>query len=223
MNGVNLNSMLAINDGTFLFCGVAPHAAMVPERGRTTDGTAQSKAVQTLDVHGNLTQAQVFDYGNLNTPARTYNNTYLTDTNYTSQYIYNRLLLSSVTVGSATTPFVSNLYDSGATCSGIQALSQSSATTSHDDAHYGISVIYRGNVSPTTGVQRRRYYLLRLRHYRDRGANDRADGHCRGGDDQLPEQLFPAGHDHAKRQRQHANQRGTSTAFRWASQTPSAK
>ena len=106
MNGVNLNSILAINDGTFLFCGVAPHAAMVPERGRTTDGTAQSKAVQTLDVHGNLTQAQVFDYGNLLTPARTYNNTYLTDTNYTSQYIYNRLVLSSVTVGNTTTPFV---------------------------------------------------------------------------------------------------------------------
>jgi hypothetical protein len=54
---------------------------------RATDGAAPSQ-------HGELTQSQVFNYGNLSTPARTYNNT-LTDTNYTSRDIYNRLLLST--------------------------------------------------------------------------------------------------------------------------------
>jgi hypothetical protein len=40
---------------------------------------AQTKTAQTLDIYGNMTQSQIFDYGNLSTPARTYNYTYLTD------------------------------------------------------------------------------------------------------------------------------------------------
>jgi hypothetical protein len=36
-------------------------------------GALQSKTVQTLDIYGNITQQQVFDFGNLSTPARTYN------------------------------------------------------------------------------------------------------------------------------------------------------
>ena len=34
----------------------------------------------------------MYDYGNLTTPAKTYNYTYLTDTNYTSRYIRNRVV-----------------------------------------------------------------------------------------------------------------------------------
>ena len=44
------------------------------------------------DHADNLTSMQVYDYGNLSTPARTYTNTYLTASNYTSRYIYNRLV-----------------------------------------------------------------------------------------------------------------------------------
>jgi hypothetical protein len=64
----------------------------------------QSKSVQTLDTYGNITQSQVFDYSDLGKPAKTYNFTYVTDANYTSRYIRNRLLSASVTPagGSAT-------------------------------------------------------------------------------------------------------------------------
>jgi hypothetical protein len=34
---------------------------------------AQTKTAQTLDLYGNITQTQIFDYANLTTPARTYN------------------------------------------------------------------------------------------------------------------------------------------------------
>ncbi len=44
----------------------------------------QSKTEQTLDTHGNVTETKLYDYGNLTTPARTYTNTYLGGTDYTS-------------------------------------------------------------------------------------------------------------------------------------------
>ena len=72
-----------------------------------------STTTETLDIHGNLTQAQVTDYGSA---TRTYNDTYLTGVNYTSKHIYNRLLLSTVTSSGpsqGTEQLVSNWYDAG--------------------------------------------------------------------------------------------------------------
>ncbi len=43
--------------------------------------------------------------------ARTYTNTYLGGSNYTSLYIFNRLLTSTVTDGTNTATLVSNTYD----------------------------------------------------------------------------------------------------------------
>ncbi len=81
-------------------------------------GTAfvkQSKREQTVDTRGNVTQSKVYDYGNLTTPARTYNSTYLSNSNYTSRYIYNRLGSSAVTpAGGSATTLVTNSYDSSA-------------------------------------------------------------------------------------------------------------
>ena len=56
---------------------------------------------------------QVFDYGNLSTPVRTYNNTYVTDPRfqYPANHIYSKLLTSTVTSGSTTINLVSNGYD----------------------------------------------------------------------------------------------------------------
>jgi hypothetical protein len=48
-------------------------------------------------VYGNITQSLAFAYGNLTTPARTYNYTYVTDANYISRYIRNRLVTATVT------------------------------------------------------------------------------------------------------------------------------
>ena len=77
-----------------------------------TSSEADTKTVQTLDTHGNLTQSQAFDYGNLNTPSRTYNYYYLTGSNYTSRNIYNRLTSATVTpAGGSTITVVTNSYE----------------------------------------------------------------------------------------------------------------
>jgi hypothetical protein len=76
---------------------------------------AQTTTVQTLDTHGNLTQSQAYDYGS-SSPTRTYNFYYLTGSNYTSRYIFNRLTSATVTPsgGSAVT-LVTNSYDDNPT------------------------------------------------------------------------------------------------------------
>ncbi|HVV74310.1 MAG TPA: hypothetical protein VHI52_22945, partial [Verrucomicrobiae bacterium] len=113
----------------------------------------QSKAAQTLDIHGNLTQVQQFDYGNLTTPARIYNSTYLTDPNYTSRYIHNRLVSTTVSLGdgSGVVSLVSNKYDgqNDGTCSSVglvEAKDLAPPPFSQHDASYNAYFIYRGNV-----------------------------------------------------------------------------
>jgi hypothetical protein len=51
----------------------------------------QSKSTQSVDNYGNVTQVNGYDFGNLSTPARTTNYTYLNTSAYTSRYILNRL------------------------------------------------------------------------------------------------------------------------------------
>ncbi len=110
-------------------------------------GTAfvqQSKREQAVDTRGNVTQSKVYDYGNLTTPARTYNNTYLSTSNYTSRYIYNRLALSTVTpAGGSATTLVTNSYDSS-------GLTDRTGLREHDSANYGQSFWYRGNLTVST-------------------------------------------------------------------------
>jgi len=72
----------------------------VLNEGQTYSQTTQT--VQTQDSYGNVLTTNIYDYGNLNTPARTYANAYLyqNNTNYSSRYIYNRLLTSTLTSAS---------------------------------------------------------------------------------------------------------------------------
>jgi len=112
----------------------------------TTNSTVATKTVQTLDAHGNLTSSQVFDYGNLRTPARTYNYYYLTGSNYTSRNIYNRLTSATVTpAGGSAITVMTNSYDGG------YPPLQATQATMHD-SNYGTSFLYRGNVALTTGL-----------------------------------------------------------------------
>ena len=100
---------------------------------------------QTLDTYGNLTQAQVFDYGNTSqTPTRTYNLTYLTNPSYTSLYIRNRLASSTVTTSAGNTTLVSNTYDSA-------ALQPASNAPLHD-SNYGTSFTTRGIVTTSVNL-----------------------------------------------------------------------
>jgi hypothetical protein len=72
----------------------------VLNEGQTYSQTTQT--VQTQDSYGNVLTTNIYDYGNLNTPARTYANAYLyqNNTNYSSRNIYNRLLTSTLTSAS---------------------------------------------------------------------------------------------------------------------------
>ena len=98
---------------------------------------AQKKSTQTLDQYGNLTQQQIYNFGNLSTPARTYTNTYLDDSdcggshpcgsNYVARYIFNRLITSTVTDGTKTTTLATNVYD-------YSTLHNTSGITMHDAA-----------------------------------------------------------------------------------------
>jgi ribosome modulation factor len=40
-----------------------------------------------LDIHGNVTQVNNYNWGSLNSPLRTYNDTYLNSSNYTNLHI----------------------------------------------------------------------------------------------------------------------------------------
>ena len=58
---------------------------------------AAKKSDQTVDTYGNVTQVKTYEYGNLTTPVRTDNFTYLTGSCYTSNYIFNRLTSTPTT------------------------------------------------------------------------------------------------------------------------------
>lgn len=105
---------------------------------------AQTKqTVHTQDPYGNLLTSQEYDYGNLSSPARTYTNTYLyqTNTNYSSRYIYNRLVTSILTSVTPNLWLASNIYD------GYTLASTSSIPREWDSASYGTSFTYRGNLT----------------------------------------------------------------------------
>ncbi len=100
---------------------------------------AATKTVQTQDSYGNLLTSSVYDYNSLTTPARSYANTYLyqNNTNYSSRYIFNRLLTSTL----ASVTLASNVYDGG-------VLNPTSGSPREWDAeNYGASFAYRGNVT----------------------------------------------------------------------------
>ncbi|MBV9399757.1 MAG: RHS repeat-associated core domain-containing protein, partial [Bryobacterales bacterium] len=58
---------------------------------------AQKQTNQTVDIYGNVTQVVYYNWGNLSTPYRTDNFTYLNASQYTSRYIFNRMTSSPTT------------------------------------------------------------------------------------------------------------------------------
>ena len=100
----------------------------------------QKETTQTLDAWGNVTQAHVFDYGNLTTPARTYNTTFLTDPNYTGYYINNRPLVATVTDASGNVVTLSdNRYDGNNSPQACVGGSQPTGPIYEWDSEYGRS------------------------------------------------------------------------------------
>ena len=119
--------------------GGAYIASIVTTADVGTTGQVQKRVTQVVSDWGNVTQAQTFDYGNLNTPVRTYAMTYLENANYTSRYIRNRPLSASVNG----TVVVTHSYDT-------ESPIDRGGLTYHDSS-YGTSYIYRGNATVTAG------------------------------------------------------------------------
>jgi len=108
-----------------------------------TGANMQSKTTQTLDTNGNVLTSNIYDYPSLTTPARTYTNTYITDSHWTSYYINNRVLTS--TVQNSSTPaitLVTNTYDPFPSNPGTMY--------EHDPFYNNTSFQYRGNVYQST-------------------------------------------------------------------------
>jgi YD repeat-containing protein len=116
----------------------------------------QSKSVQTMGDYGNLTRLDVYDFGNLTTPAKTYRYTYLADANYTNRGILNRVSQVTLTAGGTTTTLVTNTYDNYTQgCAGAMGLTErtgSGPSWQHDDANFGTGYTYRGNVTYSTSL-----------------------------------------------------------------------
>ena len=77
-------------------------------------GTANQQSAlstQTLDQYGNVTQSVIYPYNNTSTPLLTYNNTWLNSSTYTANYIFNRLVTSTLTTGGAVKTLAQNAYD----------------------------------------------------------------------------------------------------------------
>ncbi len=114
----------------------------------TTADVGQSYAVtkkttQTVDVHGNVTQVNNYNYPGFSPSVRTYNYSYLNEGSYTSRYIFNRLTSATVTDGTNNLTLASIAYDG----SGLTG----SATPREWDSSYG-SVTTRGNATSITDV-----------------------------------------------------------------------
>ena len=121
---------------------------------------ADKQTVQTLDQYGNLLTMQAYNFGAgaVGSLARTYTNTYLGGTNYTSRYIFNRLLTSTVTDGTNTATLASNSYDTNPPplmnytlpCSEGQQLQGGTILCEHDNTNYPSTFNYRGNLDTST-------------------------------------------------------------------------
>jgi hypothetical protein len=106
-------------------------------------------ALVQLVAHGNLTQMQIYDYGNLTTPVRTYTNTYVYAQTgkqaYAATYLFNRLYTSTMSDGTHTVTLTTNSYDGGTP--------QNVSSPGLHDAAYSTTFTVRGNLTSRTTLQ----------------------------------------------------------------------
>jgi RHS repeat-associated protein len=127
----------------------------MPDYGTGSPSRPYVYTTQALDIYGNPTQMQVWDYLNTSgTPTRTYNLTYLHNTlpsYYVPLYVRNRLTSATVTTSAGTITLVSKSYDNA------QYPFQASNRTSLRDPNYintptYTTYWYRGNVASSSAL-----------------------------------------------------------------------
>src|SRR5260370_39198128 len=107
---------------------------------------------------------KIYNFGNLSTPVRTYTNTYLTSSSYTSRYMFNRLRTSTVTDGTNTTTLSQVYYDGEpGSCGGSSMIEPSQPPRPPPGppaplpaGSYGVNFLFRGistgNITPPSHV-----------------------------------------------------------------------
>jgi hypothetical protein len=81
---------------------------------KDTGNQVTRQTTEQVDAHGNLLTMTAYDYGGAS--YKTFTNTYLTDSNYTSRSIYNRVVTSTVSDGTRTVTLANNSYDNAVGC-----------------------------------------------------------------------------------------------------------
>lgn len=127
--------------------GFAYTAAMLNTVDPGTAFAKTSKVEQTVDAYGNLLQKKEYDFGNLTTPSRTTNCTYITTATYLSRYLRNLLSSCSLSAGSTSYTLVTNTYDGAMDTQNLYGVRL------HDSANYGTGFTTRGNLTAYTGLK----------------------------------------------------------------------
>ena len=118
---------------------IATSRSPSPQPIRASPTKRQKQTTQTVDIYGNVTQVQNFDWNNLITPAKTYTYTYLTG----SGYILNRMLTAKVADNTYNVTLVTNSYN------GVGDLTSSTTLAGTSTAQFDSN----GNVIQSTNPQ----------------------------------------------------------------------
>jgi YD repeat-containing protein len=110
-----------------------------------TSSAISKETTQTVDVHGNVTQVNNYNWGL--SLARTYNYGYLNSGSYPSLYIFNRLTSATVTPSGGSAITLGSISYDGSSLS-----TPSGSAPREWDSSYTSSVTTRGNVTSSTDV-----------------------------------------------------------------------
>jgi RHS repeat-associated protein len=123
-------------------------------------GGISRRSKQSMDVYGNVTRAEEYDYGNSESTRKVYTSTYVSDPNYTSRFIRNRPLEVTVKIGDSGAPTVvrtwqydlsgqSGTHPCGSIPSGGSTAIDPNTVYLHDSSY--VSATYRANVTSGSG------------------------------------------------------------------------
>lgn len=143
-------------DYTWTTSGSGPLLASIKTTADPGGSQIEKTQAWTYTSAGNLSDFKIYQFNSTSTIARQFQYTYLTNSNYTSRYILDRRLTSSVagTVnGSWQCPVtVSTIAYDASGCSGYTTLANVTGAFNHDDTNYGTGFNYRGNPTYAGGL-----------------------------------------------------------------------
>ncbi len=116
-----------------------------------TSYEADTDVYQALDAYGNVVAASMGDYASVNPNRWNFFYTYLTDSNYTSKFIRNRVTQAITMRNNVSLTLGANVYDQGSGMSCDDTLTDVPSISYHDST-YNTSFRYRGNPVKITSM-----------------------------------------------------------------------